>query len=191
MTAGRMLIVQLELALGDLTTRDDRPKHKVRVGWGSGGGSRGSGAKPAPKSPAQSKEWRQLRARIGGVQRALREVQAQRDAAQAQLADLHRQARQHRHDATDPSMTRLLADLRHCVDCLDPDCGRCHQVQRRIDDRAEQYATETEVAALIERSQGVVAAARAVLASLSDRGVGSIASRAAAMRALAQSLEGT
>jgi hypothetical protein len=145
------------------------------VEQGSGGHAPGSGG------------WREMRARVGGLQRAIIEVQEQRDAAKAE-ADALRRGR--RLEANAP-LVGLLEDLTHATDCPVPlTCKRCEAIARRVEERRAEYVAETEIVERLERAGAIEAAGTELLDAVRDRSVGAMQRRAAAAAALARAVNG-
>lgn len=141
----------------------------------------GSGGKTS------SKEWRQERARLGGLERALREVQAQRDHAK-QEADALRRGRRL---AADPALVGLLADLTHASDCASPSCRRCEAISRAVEAGRAEYVTEGEIVETLEQAAGLKRAGAELVAALGDRGVGAMQRRDDAIRAFVAAMNTT
>jgi hypothetical protein len=129
-------------------------------------------------------EWRSLRARLGGTQRALAQVQVQRDAARARLRELERghRASAWRH-AADPELVALRRDLLHAADCGDPDCARCAEALFELESGTPRYADVDEMIAALDRGEVVERAATALVESL-RMGVGSQSRRVLAVEVI-------
>jgi hypothetical protein len=141
--------------------------------------NKGSGGKSG------SGEWRKMRARLGGYERAMREVQEQRDEAKREAEALRRKRRL---DA-DPALVGLLADLAHSADCTDHPCERCEATIRKVEAARADYATEGEIVERLEHADALVRAGAELLASLQDRGIGAAMRRADAARAFAAAVQ--
>lgn len=84
-------------------------------------------------------EFRWLRARMGGLERSLRDIKAQRDEARTLIAKIEA-----RGDTTDTAATALRADLEHAADCGDPDCAICLRIVEQLEDPDGPYLAVTE-----------------------------------------------
>lgn len=141
-----------------------------------------------PQMPAA---WRQLRAQVGGLERALRETQAQRDEARATL-ERYEAAKAARawQRAADPERVALLADLGHAADCGDVDCERCSSILLRVEAERPRYAAEHEVAELLVVADLLRRGVVELLAAARMQGVGRAARVARAMHALRAIVDG-
>ena len=160
---------------------------QVRIGPPSSGEVPSERHPDAPVDPRKDPEWRSLRARVGGLQRALEEVQEQRDAARAAQAALEKEARRQSRLGVSPDVVALGADLAHRADCLDPECDRCLAIVQRIEEERPRYAREDEIVERIERGALLESAARLLLRAQGARDVGArrrAALAAHAMRAI-------
>jgi len=102
--------------------------------------------------PQMPSEWRRLRAQVGGLERAMREVMAQRDEARATLRK-YEEAKASRawQRAADPELVKIKADLLHAADCARPTCPRCERIVLDLESERPRYADEREVIeALVE-----------------------------------------
>lgn len=122
---------------------------------------------PLPPPPALDRvshdpEWRSLRARAGGLERALREVQAQRDDARAQLAAIL----ESRQATRAPSEVALRDDLTHAADCCDPSCARCEAILHRLDVGRPAYSTADELEQRLRAADWTQRAGAALVAAL-------------------------
>jgi hypothetical protein len=106
-------------------------------------------------------EFRWLRARMGGLERALAAAQAKNAEAAALLAKLDGRAL----DGS-PAVAAMRADLLHAADCGDPDCERCVRIVDALEDADGPYATEREVSERIARGTIAERAGRAVVEAL-------------------------
>lgn len=117
--------------------------------------------------------WRSLRAQLGGVRRALAEVQQQRDDARARLHVL--EAEQHRtawRYAASPEIVALRRDLLHAADCGDPDCERCAEALFQLEADGPRYADVDELIARLDRGEVVEQASVALVEALRGGRVG-------------------
>jgi hypothetical protein len=138
-----------------------------------------------PRADIGSGDWRTLRARVGGLERAIREVQEQRDQAKRENDALRRGRRL---DAN-ASLVGLLADLDHAADCALPSCRRCLEIGRRVDAGRAEYLPEAELLEQLEAAGALRAAGIELLDAMRDRGVGAAARRGDAARAFARLLD--
>jgi hypothetical protein len=123
--------------------------------------------------------WRELRARCGGLERALRAAQRRVESTQQQIEHTQARLAQMPAVADGVDVAWLFRELRHSSDCTDPDCERCLEASRVLEDddidvKAEVLEQLDEAAALKTASRAVVEAARA-------QGVGAMARRAEAL----------
>lgn len=105
------------------------------------------------------------RARLGGLERALREVQQQRDDAQARL-------RAKEGGASKGVAGAMLADLRHLSGCDNGGCERCDAIRSRVSARHPQYVPAGDVADALERGAAAQQSAVVVLKALAATGPG-------------------
>jgi hypothetical protein len=141
--------------------------------------------------PRADPEWRALRARLGGLDRALREVQSQRDDARGRVRELEleRAALRRREGATySPEIAALRADLMHAADCAVPDCARCAMATRRLEDTRPRYVDEAELAEALERWRALEVASMALVDAYRDRSALAMRRRYVAARAVAAAL---
>lgn len=83
-------------------------------------------------------EFRWLRARMGGLERSLRDIKTQRDEARAVIAKIEARGE------TDTAAIALRADLEHAADCGDPDCATCLRIVEQLEDPDGPYLAVTE-----------------------------------------------
>lgn len=148
--------------------------------------------------PTKDREWRQLRARAGGLERALREAQQQREVAMRKVDEVlargrHRVALREEQGISTTVEIEIAAmrkDLVHAADCGDPDCERCLAILDRLEDGRARYVTEEELAERLRQADALRTCARAIVEAVRDRGVGSRARFADGLRALALALDG-
>lgn len=136
-------------------------------------------------------EWRQLRARLGGLDRAMREIQGQRDDARARVLELERERaalRRREAAAYSPEIAALRADLIHAADCAAPDCARCAMATRRLEDTRPRYVDEAELAEALERWRALEVASIALVDAYRDRSALAMRRRYVAARAIAAAL---
>ncbi len=126
-------------------------------------------------------DFRELRARVGGLQRAIKEAHEQRDRAEAEMHQLRRSQRLE----ANASLVGLLADLDHATDCVDVDCRRCLEISRKIDAAHPEYLAEQALAEQLEAAKVLRTAGAELLAAMRDQGVGAHARRATTARAFA------
>ena len=118
--------------------------------------------------------WRELRARVGGYMRALR-------SAQRRLASAHEQIERHAsarlaEAGAGVDVAWIYREARHASDCLDPDCERCLETSRLLED--DDADVKAEVLEQLDEAAALKAAARLVVEAQRDHGVGSMARRA-------------
>lgn len=126
-------------------------------------------------------DWTKIRASIGGMQRALREVQEQRDKARRE-ADALRKGKRIEANA---ALVGLLRDLQHASDCADPNCRRCLAINRAVEAERGEYVTEDELIRQLDRARAIEQRGAAVLRTLRDTSIGAAARRHEALRAFA------
>lgn len=140
--------------------------------------------------PQRPPQWRQLRAQVGGLERALREVQSQRDEARRQLEE-YKVAKAERawKRAGDPERVALLADLGHAADCGDPDCDRCEAILLRVEAELPRYADERLLVERLDRAEQLQAAGRSLVDAWRVVGIGRAREVAAAVARIHALLE--
>lgn len=116
--------------------------------------------------------WRELRARCGGFERALRAATAQRDAAREQVAVLSAAAASP--DRYGRGVAWLAAELRHASNCAAPECARCLSAARALEDDDSEA-----VRAAARRVEQLEAAARALTEAVRARSREGVAAAAA------------
>lgn len=108
--------------------------------------------------------FRSLRARIGGLKRALVEVTAQRDKERARVRELEEQLRARpRAAASDENLAAFLADLEHSADCTDV-CERCEGVMRDLAALPDYLRAPREIAGELESGRLLMRAAELLVA---------------------------
>lgn len=119
--------------------------------------------------------WREIRARNGGLQRALKATQRERDNAVASYERVLGELRQARLDAGSHTAreryTWLRAQARHAADCLTVDCEQCTELSRLLDE-GEDVDVDDAVAAALSTAEEIAEAARALLDAQRMHGVG-------------------
>lgn len=90
----------------------------------------------------QNGDWHALRARVGGLERAIREVQGQRDLARTELAKANGGAKVKELEVELVTVRALLA---HATACTDPDCERCWDLAERLRDHDPTEPTGLEL----------------------------------------------
>lgn len=133
----------------------------------------------------ERQDFRELRARVGGLQRAIKEAMAERDAAAAEAQELRRARRLE----ANASLVGLLVDLEHATDCVDVDCERCLEIGRKVETARPEWTAEAEIVERLQHADALRAAGQALLGAMRDQGVGAMARRATAARAFATLLE--
>lgn len=123
--------------------------------------------RPVSKRPCGT-GWRELRARVGGLDRALRAALRERDLLRQHLAD--RPTRTTSAEQA-PVAAWLRREAAHAADCLDPDCERCEQLDRALES-GDHEDTEHQVLAALEDADEIRAVARELLEAFALRGVG-------------------
>lgn len=119
-----------------------------------------------PQKPA---EWRRLRAQVGGLERAMREVMAQRDEAREALRRYEEaKASSAWTKAADPELVAIKADLMHAADCGHPTCRRCERILFRLESERPRYADEREVVAELELGRVLTVACGRLLEAMSS-----------------------
>lgn len=114
--------------------------------------------------------WREMRARCGGLERALRAAQVRAANANRQ-AEQHAAARQAHPEVDGVDAAWLRRELQHSSDCLDPDCDRCLEVSRFLED--DDADIKAEILEQLDEAATLKLAARLVVEASRDRGVGS------------------
>lgn len=120
--------------------------------------------------------WRQVRARLGGYQRAMHAAQRRAGTAEAALAVLQSEVQALRAGGSTPSSGRSLAWLRveatHAVRCFDAECVRCLELDRVLDDDADPEDLDDAARDALAMSSRVRGAALELCEAWRDRGVG-------------------
>jgi hypothetical protein len=149
---------------------------------------------PGTSGATKDPEWRRLRARAGGLERALREAQRQREVAMRKIDELmgrgaFREA-VNAEAGADVQLAAMRRDLLHAADCGDPDCERCDEILARAESGRRTYVAEGEVVDKLRQADALEACGRAILDAVRDRSVGSRQRFADGLRALALALDG-
>jgi hypothetical protein len=139
-------------------------------------------------------EWRELRARIGGLKRAMNDAIRRREAAEAELerigtnvyADRTAEAKL----GANAEIAALLADLEHTARCTSkPACRRCIGIVERLGVDRSRYVKATEVAGALDKAAALRDAATELLAAQGAQGVGAAERRMVAKQRVARLLE--
>jgi hypothetical protein len=109
-------------------------------------------------------EFRHLRARMGGLERALAVAKAKNDEAATLLAKFDGRSL----DAT-PAVAAMRADLLHAADCGDPDCNRCVRIVDTLEEEEGPYASHREVSERLARGGLAERAGRIAVSALRAR----------------------
>ncbi len=147
------------------------------------------GATRSP-APTSDPEWRQLRARVGGLERAIAEVQQQRDTARARVRELEAEKYKQSRLDVDPEVVALRLALEHAFACADSDCDTCREGYREIKAARPRYEREAELVEALNGARIVFGAGAVLLAAERAQGVGAAQRRFEARRAFAAAVEG-
>ncbi|HEY1098936.1 MAG TPA: hypothetical protein VGF99_08405, partial [Myxococcota bacterium] len=116
----------------------------------------------APEKRTAGEGWRESRASKGGIIRAMNAAQRRAAASEAQvkalLDELHI-ARAAPAATSTTTLAWLKVESLHAVRCFDPDCDRCFQLERRIDEEADAGDAADAAADALESADEIRAAA--------------------------------
>jgi hypothetical protein len=137
----------------------------------------------APLDPSyrrsKDKDWKALRAKLGGMQRAYKEKDEEVRELREKLA---RAAAIN--DGGDPQLVALLRDVKHAASCFDLDCDRCEDIVKRVEAARPRYENALEQAHKQNAAELAMRAASALLAALRSRAPGARSSVVVAASAL-------